>query len=286
VEKTLKISDIKVGERQRKDMGDLKSLAASIKELGLLQAVVCTPDNKLVCGERRVRAVRDILKGKTIDARVMDVDIMKAENAENEYRKSLLTSEKVAWAKTIEESGRYAGRQGSNQHEKKGGGGQNGPLLAKSGKSQCLVAADVGFSSKQQLERASRVVEKGCAELVEAMDKGTINVSRADTIVRKHPDVQKQKEVVKKLLAGTAKQRDLDFTAAETFIARMDDIIARVDGIDEQFGGVAGMFDSELWASSTKPQRRNVVARISTAYERMQKLNRAAQAYGKANGLI
>jgi len=285
MEKTLKIADIKLGKRQRKDMGDLKSLAASIKELGLLQSIVCLPDHTLVCGERRLRATRDILKQKTIDARIMDVDVIKAENAENEYRKALLPSEKVAWAKTVEESGRYNGRHGGN-HSSKKQGGQDGPLGRKSGKSQCLIAADVGFSSKQQLERASRVVEKGCAELVEAMDKGTINISRADNIVRKHPDVEKQREVVKKLLDGTAKPREVAFTAAENFIARMDDIIARVDGIEEQFGSVANMFDSDLWKSSTKPQRRNAVARIATACERMQKLNRGAQAYGRQNGLL
>lgn len=286
MEKTLKVTEIKVGPRQRKDMGDLKSLAASIKELGLLQSIVCTPTNELVCGERRLRAVRDILKQKNIDVRVMDVDVMKAENAENEYRKALMPSEKVAWAKAVEESGRYAERHGSNQHAAKGGDAQNGRILRKRGESKCLVAADVGFSSKQQLERASRVVEQGCAELVEAMDKGTINISRADSIVRKHPDIGKQREVVKKLLDGTAKARDITFTAAENFSARMDDIIARVDGIDEQFGSVANMFDSDLWASSTKPQRKRAIARVAGAYERMRTLHQAAQAYGRKNGLL
>lgn len=53
----LSVTDIKVGRRHRKDMGDLKSLAQSIKEEGLLQPVGVTSDMKLVFGERRLRAV-------------------------------------------------------------------------------------------------------------------------------------------------------------------------------------------------------------------------------------
>ena len=40
--KSLKISTIKVGSRHRKDMGDLTSLADSIKEEGLLQPIGVT----------------------------------------------------------------------------------------------------------------------------------------------------------------------------------------------------------------------------------------------------
>jgi ParB-like chromosome segregation protein Spo0J len=36
----MKISDIKIGERFRKDLGDIQTLANSIKEIGLLQPVV------------------------------------------------------------------------------------------------------------------------------------------------------------------------------------------------------------------------------------------------------
>lgn len=50
---SLKISDIKVGNRHRKDMGDLTSLADSIKEKGLLQPIGVTEKLELVFGERR-----------------------------------------------------------------------------------------------------------------------------------------------------------------------------------------------------------------------------------------
>jgi ParB family transcriptional regulator, chromosome partitioning protein len=55
---TMAITHIKVGKRIRKDMGDLAALAASIKELGLLQPIVVFPDGRLVLGERRLRAAQ------------------------------------------------------------------------------------------------------------------------------------------------------------------------------------------------------------------------------------
>jgi len=58
--KELKITDIKVGHRHRKDMGDLTSLANSIRQDGFLQPIGVTEKLELVFGERRLRAHRDI----------------------------------------------------------------------------------------------------------------------------------------------------------------------------------------------------------------------------------
>jgi len=41
---TMKVSDIKVGERCRKDLGDIAGLARSIADVGLLHPVVVSPD--------------------------------------------------------------------------------------------------------------------------------------------------------------------------------------------------------------------------------------------------
>jgi ParB-like chromosome segregation protein Spo0J len=71
--KELKFTDIKVGPRQRKDMGNLSSLAQSIRQEGLLQPIGVTEQLQLVFGERRIKAVRDILKQKTILARGVTV---------------------------------------------------------------------------------------------------------------------------------------------------------------------------------------------------------------------
>lgn len=49
---------ITVGVRHRRDLGDLDELADSIKEIGMLQPITITPDGVLVCGNRRLEAVR------------------------------------------------------------------------------------------------------------------------------------------------------------------------------------------------------------------------------------
>jgi hypothetical protein len=62
--KAIKIVDIVVGSRHRKDMGDLTILADSIRQEGLLQSIGVTDRLELVFGERRLLAYRDILKRK------------------------------------------------------------------------------------------------------------------------------------------------------------------------------------------------------------------------------
>jgi hypothetical protein len=52
------IADIRVGERRRRDHGDIEALAANIASVGLLQAIVITADGLLICGERRLRAAK------------------------------------------------------------------------------------------------------------------------------------------------------------------------------------------------------------------------------------
>ena len=49
------IDSIVVGERQRKDPGDIDALMRSIKEVGVLQPITITPDGVLVCGARRLK---------------------------------------------------------------------------------------------------------------------------------------------------------------------------------------------------------------------------------------
>lgn len=52
------VASIRVGVRQRKELGDLTALADSIRVSGLLQPITVTPDGVLVCGWRRLEAVK------------------------------------------------------------------------------------------------------------------------------------------------------------------------------------------------------------------------------------
>ena len=52
------VDSIHVGYRYRHDLGDLDELCASIQKLGILQPITITPDGILVCGARRLAAVK------------------------------------------------------------------------------------------------------------------------------------------------------------------------------------------------------------------------------------
>ena len=54
------VESITIGHRHRHDLGDLDALAASIDRDGLLQPPTITPDGVLVCGARRLAAIRQL----------------------------------------------------------------------------------------------------------------------------------------------------------------------------------------------------------------------------------
>ena len=54
------IDSIRIGSRHRTDLGDIDALAASIEQHGLLQPITVTPDGSLVCGARRLAALRQL----------------------------------------------------------------------------------------------------------------------------------------------------------------------------------------------------------------------------------
>ena len=54
------VGSIVVGERHRRDPGDLTPLMDSLKRVGLLQPVTITPDGYLICGYRRLEAAKKL----------------------------------------------------------------------------------------------------------------------------------------------------------------------------------------------------------------------------------
>lgn len=60
------VDSIMVGRRHRADLGDLDALAASIRREGLLQPPTITPDGVLVCGRRRLAAIKQ-LRWRTVN---------------------------------------------------------------------------------------------------------------------------------------------------------------------------------------------------------------------------
>ena len=89
------IANITLGERFRKDLGDIEGLAASIQEHGLLHPIVVSSAYGLIVGQRRLAACQS-LGWQTISALVLDLDNpLSAEFDENDKRLAFAPSERV-----------------------------------------------------------------------------------------------------------------------------------------------------------------------------------------------
>ncbi len=181
----LKIARIKVGSRHRKDMGDLASLAESIRLEGLLQPIGVTDRLELVFGERRLRATRDVLKQKTILARIVNVrSILSGEYAENEIRKDFTPSERVAIANAIQ---RHVGnRQGQRTDQLRG----KIPEVDPGKRTREAAAEKAGFGNDKTYRQAAKVVHNGTPKLIRAMDEGRVSISAASILVDADADEQ------------------------------------------------------------------------------------------------
>jgi len=182
---------IALGERHRKDMGDLNALASSIAQEGLLQPIGITEDNTLVFGERRLLAIRDVLKQPTIPARIVRVSsILAGEFAENEIRKNFTPSERVAIGKAIEAV--LGNRQGQRTDRVPP---RNCAEVAPGQETREVAAQKAGFRSKDTYERAKTAVDAGTPELIDAMDSGAVSITAASVIASEPPE--RQAEILK-----------------------------------------------------------------------------------------
>ena len=99
----LQLDKITVGDRCRKDLGDLNGLAASIRTIGLLHPLVLSPELELISGRRRLEALR-ILGKRNAPCVIIDIkNLLVAERDENTQRKDFTPTEAVAIGAAIEE---------------------------------------------------------------------------------------------------------------------------------------------------------------------------------------
>jgi ParB family chromosome partitioning protein len=101
-DQTRRISDIVVGSRHRRDLGDIDALARNIRDVGLLHPIVVRPDGTLIAGERRLKAFK--LNGQIeIPVTILDLEaVVRGEYAENALRKDFTLSEAVAIKRDLE----------------------------------------------------------------------------------------------------------------------------------------------------------------------------------------
>jgi N6-adenosine-specific RNA methylase IME4 len=194
-QQTLAVEKIRIGNRHRRDLGNISALADSMAELGLLQPIVVRPDGTLIAGERRLHAAQR-LGWTEIPVHVVDLDaIVRGEFAENACRKDFAPSELVAIGAEVERIERERAK------ERKAHDGRPGKLPERqTGDARDKIAAQLGISGRTY-EKAKTVVEAAEAEperfgkLVEDMDRtGRVNgifkrlkVARQAAIIRAEP---------------------------------------------------------------------------------------------------
>jgi len=186
--KNIKINDIRVENRIRKDFGNIEELADSIKQYGLLQPIVVTPDLLLLAGERRLRATQT-LGWTEIPAIIKTAtdreEQLLCEIAENEKRKDFTPSERVAYGKELEQIQALKALERQHATLKRGA---DIPLPSidgngEKGETDQIVGQKVGMSGTSY-RRAKRVVESGNSDIIQKMDSKEIGIETAYNIVK------------------------------------------------------------------------------------------------------
>ncbi|TKH35994.1 plasmid-partitioning protein [Paenibacillus polymyxa] len=169
------ISKIKVSDRIRKDFGGIEELARDIEQNGLINPIVLTPDYQLIAGERRLRA-HQFLGRKEVTVRVMEIKDfehqLQLEISENEHRKEFTFSERVEWARRLEEVERLKAR------ERMAVGKENLPDQP-TGQVRDIVADQAGFGSGRQYDKAKFIMENATPEIIQQLDQGVISTHKA-----------------------------------------------------------------------------------------------------------
>jgi len=170
------IADIRIGDRHRRDLGDIDALAASIAEVGLLHPVVIRPDGMLIAGERRIEAAK-VLGWTEIPVTIVPLDdIVRGELAENAQRKDFLPSEIDSIRRAVEPIEKAAARERMSE-------GGKGAKFSQPSRATDKIGAFAGVSGRT-VEKIKAVVEAAEAEperfgtIVQYMDE-TGSVDRA-----------------------------------------------------------------------------------------------------------
>ena len=171
IELERRVDSISVGVRHRQHPEDgIEPLMMSIQKLGLLQPVTITPDGVLVCGARRLEAVKR-LGWRTLKVWVRsgisdDLNRLLAQQDENEQRKPLNQLEQAALFRELrrliaEDAARRQKEsqfgEGGKPKEGSGPGSGPGPLPGHGDTRHQAAVAVTGKASYHHLERISAI---------------------------------------------------------------------------------------------------------------------------------
>ncbi len=172
------IDRIVVGDRIRKDFGDIDELAEDIRVNGLINPPVVNRDYVLLAGERRLRACK-ILGWPQIEVRMMDTrdaeHELNVEISENDVRKGFTKAERVDYMR------RLLRIEQAKAAEREKAGVKNPSENSHKGRSDESTARQFGISSNT-MRREMAIVDH--ADLLDPADfadwdEGRLSTNRA-----------------------------------------------------------------------------------------------------------
>ena len=102
----VKIEDIKVKKRVRRDLGDLTALKDSMHRYGLMNPITLNSNYELVAGERRLEAAKSLgwerINANILDSNVDNIRQLEMELEENNQRKEFTDEELMEGYKRLE----------------------------------------------------------------------------------------------------------------------------------------------------------------------------------------
>jgi ParB family chromosome partitioning protein len=170
------INKIKVTDRIRQDFSGIEELAQDIANNGLINPIVITADYQLIAGERRLRAHRELGR-EQIEVNIMEVrdyaHQLQLEISENEHRRDFTFSERILYAKKVEELERIKAKERMTFPDKEN--------LPEEGRGQVrdIVAEQSGFGSGRNYDKAKYISENATTEIIEQLDAGLISTHKA-----------------------------------------------------------------------------------------------------------
>jgi hypothetical protein len=234
----MSIASISIGERVRKDMGDIAALSASISKHGLLHPPAVTSDGLLIAGHRRILACTS-LGMDTIPVRIIDVgDLLSAERDENEVRKAFTPSEAVAIARVIEDELKERANANKSEGAKARWAKEKGQAmlvgesptsiknLSRSSASSAVGMCDQRYRRAKEVVEAAEQDAKAFGDIVETMD-ATNNVNGAYTELRRRRDKAPARHAVLKKMAHRDPNKEI-----QRAITSLDGLVIGIERID------------------------------------------------------
>lgn len=245
------VESIRVAGRFRRDLGDLDELCASIEAVGLLQPITITPDGTLVCGARRLAAVKrlgwplvKVWVTSTISSRLAEV---LAEQHENTVRKPFTPTEAAALyaelkqlyaadAARRQQATRFTGQRNPRRERAVDGDADSAPPLSPAGAGTVAAGA-----ARRQAARA--ITGKDSSWSLE-------HVAEVKRLAENPASPERLREIARRELAGmdadeTVNGHYLIVQAARAAIVRVstpaptDEASRSTDAANES-GGTAG----------------------------------------------